>query len=134
MKKTGLVNKIALKIKSLREASGLSQNAFGQRCGFSRSKMQRLETGDQELLVTDLLAIADMTGLNPADLFDEKTDEEITVLTAKYKSLPQVEKDRVWTVINLFDMREIRKKGKRKQTVSAIRLSLRSGIKIRSEK
>ena len=48
------------KVKSLRLASGLSQEAFSDKCGFARSYMSRIERGqaNPSLDAVEVLALA----------------------------------------------------------------------------
>ncbi len=101
-----LSGRISLKIKMLRKSLGLSQDEFGALCGFSRNKAQRLEKGGQGILVSDLVDIASAAKIEVADFFDKDTDQEILSLIAKYKKLPQEEKDRIWSIINLYDLKQ----------------------------
>jgi transcriptional regulator with XRE-family HTH domain len=43
--KTTLRKKFGLRIRQLRDAAGMSQEAFADRCGFARSYMSRIERG-----------------------------------------------------------------------------------------
>ena len=43
--KTTLRKKFGLRIKALRDAADMSQEAFADRCGFARSYMSRIERG-----------------------------------------------------------------------------------------
>jgi len=43
--KATLRKKFGLRIKALRNAAGMSQEAYADRCGFARSYMSRIERG-----------------------------------------------------------------------------------------
>ena len=43
--KTTLRKKFGRRIRALRDAAGMSQEAFADRCGFARSYMSRIERG-----------------------------------------------------------------------------------------
>lgn len=58
------------RIKALRRAQGLSQEAFADKCGFARSYMSRIERGgaNPSLDAVEVLALA--LGVSVATLFD----------------------------------------------------------------
>lgn len=55
-----LRRKFGLNVKRLRQAAGLSQEAFADRCGFARSYMSRIERGgaNPSLDAVEVLATA----------------------------------------------------------------------------
>lgn len=59
-----------MKLKEWRNARGLSQHAAGQGLGWSQSKFQRIEAGDQPADADDLRALHDYTGgaVTPNDM------------------------------------------------------------------
>ena len=64
-----LRQRFGFKIKNLRLASGLSQEAFADKCGFARTYMSRIETGvaNPSLDAIETLAVA--LAQTPEDLF-----------------------------------------------------------------
>ena len=50
---------IGLRVKELRHASGLSQEAFADKCCFARSYMSRIERGKANLSLDAIETIAD---------------------------------------------------------------------------
>ncbi|WP_374475504.1 helix-turn-helix domain-containing protein [Zoogloea sp.] len=58
------------RIKALRRAQGLSQEAFADKCGFARSYMSRIERGgaNPSLDAVEVLALA--LGVSVASLFE----------------------------------------------------------------
>ncbi|ABG57792.1 transcriptional regulator [Cytophaga hutchinsonii ATCC 33406] len=61
---------IGKKIKTLREAKGLSQYALSDESGISRSQIVRLENGDLNCTLATLLVLAETLGVEPKDLLD----------------------------------------------------------------
>jgi len=57
-------------VKSLREAQGLSQYAFSDESGISRSQIIRLENGELNCTMATLLTIAQTLGVKPKELID----------------------------------------------------------------
>jgi transcriptional regulator with XRE-family HTH domain len=68
--KEPLRKRFATKVKSLRLGSGLSQEAFADKCGFARSYVSRIERGgaNPSLDAIEVLAVA--LGVRVATLFD----------------------------------------------------------------
>ncbi len=58
------------RIKELRHATGLSQEAFADRCGFARSYMSRIERGSANPSLDAIQIIADGFGVSVSRLFD----------------------------------------------------------------
>ena len=56
-------------MKQLRTASGLSQEAFADKCGFARSYMSRIERGGANPSLDAVQTLADALGVDPKDLF-----------------------------------------------------------------
>jgi len=52
--------RFGLRVKELRKASGLSQEAFADKCGFARSYMSRIERGgaNPSLDAVEVIAVA----------------------------------------------------------------------------
>lgn len=57
-------------MRELRLASGLSQEAFADKCGFARSYMSRIERGGANPSLDAVQALADALGVNVAELFE----------------------------------------------------------------
>ena len=58
------------RMKELRHATGLSQEAFADRCGFARSYMSRIERGSANPSLDAIQIIADGLGVSVSRLFD----------------------------------------------------------------
>jgi transcriptional regulator with XRE-family HTH domain len=57
-------------VKSLRKARGLSQYAFSDESGISRSQIIRLENGELNCTMATLLTIAQTLGVEPKELIN----------------------------------------------------------------
>lgn len=60
-----------MKVKELRQASGLSQEAFADRCGFARSYMSRIERGGANPSLDAVEVLATGLGVEVRQLFDD---------------------------------------------------------------
>jgi transcriptional regulator with XRE-family HTH domain len=58
------------KVKTLREAKGLSQYAFSDESGISRSQITRLENGELNCTMATLLTLAQTLGVEPKELLE----------------------------------------------------------------
>ena len=56
------------KIRQLRVAKGLSQEAFASACGLDRTYIGGVERGERNLSLKNLLRISQTLGVAPADL------------------------------------------------------------------
>ena len=82
--KTPLRKRFGLTVKTIRLASGVSQEAFADRCGFARSYMSRIERGvaNPSLDAIDALAVAlkvEVAVLFPASTAGVKTSAALPV-------------------------------------------------------
>lgn len=79
--KTTLRQKFGKKVKELRLASGISQEAFADKCGYVRSYMSRIERGlaNPSLNAVEVLAVA--LKVEAKELFDTK-DVELSPVKA----------------------------------------------------
>ena len=68
---TPLRTQLGLNVRSLRQASGLSQEAFADKCGFARSYMSRIERGLSNPSIDALEALAGALGVPISHLFDK---------------------------------------------------------------
>ena len=69
--------KLGQRIKALRNLSGMSQEAFADKCGFARSYMSRVERGGANPSVDALQTLADALGVSLADLFTDTPAETV---------------------------------------------------------
>ena len=60
------------RVRTLRQAAGLSQEAFADRCGFVRSYMSRIERGGANPSLDAIEVLADALGVKIATLFAEE--------------------------------------------------------------
>ena len=58
------------RIRELRLASGMTQEAFADHCGFARTYMSRLETGGANPSLDAIKTLADALSVPLKDLFD----------------------------------------------------------------
>lgn len=64
------------RIRTLRQATGLSQEAFADRCGFARSYMSRIERGGANPSLDAIEVLADALGVKMATLFADEHESE----------------------------------------------------------
>jgi len=67
--KIPLRKQFGLRVKELRKATGLSQEAFADRCGFVRSYMSRIERGKANPSLDAVQDLADALGVEVIKLF-----------------------------------------------------------------
>lgn len=68
---TPLRIQLGVNVRSLRQASGLSQEAFSDKCGFARSYMSRIERGISNPSIDALEILADALEVTVSDLLDK---------------------------------------------------------------
>lgn len=67
--RTSLRKRFGQRVKELRQATGLSQEAFADRCGFARSYMSRIERGKANPSLDAVQDLADALGVEVFRLF-----------------------------------------------------------------
>lgn len=67
-----LRRRFGLRVKELRQALGLSQEAFADLCGFARSYMSRVERGAANPSLDAIEVLADALGVAVSALFDTR--------------------------------------------------------------
>ncbi|HDR9248450.1 TPA: helix-turn-helix transcriptional regulator [Burkholderia vietnamiensis] len=73
---TSLRNRFGARVRELRKAgTGLSQEAFADKCGFVRSYMGKIETGKANPSLDSIQTIADALGVPVKTLFEEDSAE-----------------------------------------------------------
>jgi transcriptional regulator with XRE-family HTH domain len=65
-----LRQKFGFRVKELRLATGMTQEAFADHCGFARTYMSRIETGGANPSIDALKVLADGLGVKISDLFE----------------------------------------------------------------
>ena len=70
MTKEKFLKALGKKVKTLREAKGLSQYAFSDESGISRSQIARLENGELNCTMSTLLSLAQTLGVEAKELLD----------------------------------------------------------------
>lgn len=65
---------IAGEIRALRGRRGISQAELRERAGFSRSTMGRIEAGERDVEIAELMAIAAALGVTAAELLQAVQD------------------------------------------------------------
>jgi transcriptional regulator with XRE-family HTH domain len=68
--KRTLRQKFGFRVKALRLASGMSQEAFADKCGFARSYMSRIERGSANPSLDAIETLAGGLRIRVAELFD----------------------------------------------------------------
>jgi transcriptional regulator with XRE-family HTH domain len=68
---TPLRKRFGRRVKELRHACGLSQEAFADRCGFARSYMSRVERGGANPSLDAVDVLAQALGVEPSALFTD---------------------------------------------------------------
>ncbi|EKS6930800.1 helix-turn-helix domain-containing protein [Enterobacter bugandensis] len=74
MKKT-LRTLFGQRVKALRIATGMSQEAFADRCGFARSYMSRIERGGSNASLDAIEALAGALGVEPWQLLASESSQ-----------------------------------------------------------
>jgi transcriptional regulator with XRE-family HTH domain len=64
-----LRQRFGARIKELRKATGLSQEAFAEKCGFVRTYMSRIETGRSNVSLDAIETLATALRVGVQDLF-----------------------------------------------------------------
>lgn len=67
---TPLRKQFGLKVKELRHAASLSQEAFADKCGFARSYMSRIERGGANVSIDAIEVLAAALEVDVQQLFD----------------------------------------------------------------
>lgn len=86
MQKINIRQQLGTRIKELRAAKGLSQEAFADKCGFARSYMSRIERGGANPSIDAIEVLAVALGVNIKDLFTDapvklkKRPQEVTLV------------------------------------------------------
>lgn len=70
-KKLPLRQSFGLRLRQLREASGLSQEAFADVCGYARSYMSRVERGQGNPSLDAIEVFAQALGVATSALFED---------------------------------------------------------------
>lgn len=70
MKRT-LRQKFGIRVKELRLASGMSQEAFADKCGFARSYMSRIERGGANPSLDAIDTLAGGLRVTVSELFED---------------------------------------------------------------
>jgi transcriptional regulator with XRE-family HTH domain len=71
------------RIRRLREAKGLSQEAFAERCDLHRTYVGAIERGERNFAIDNLEKIAAALGLSLSDLLDFSVAPEATAAPRK---------------------------------------------------
>ncbi|MHC8337572.1 helix-turn-helix domain-containing protein [Pseudomonas sp. HLT2-19-2] len=58
------------RVRELRIATGMNQEAFADRCGFARTYMSRIETGGANPSINAIKVLADALGVSISVLFE----------------------------------------------------------------
>ncbi|HFL2186746.1 TPA: helix-turn-helix transcriptional regulator [Pseudomonas putida] len=66
---SSLNHQFGLRVRELRLASGMTQEAFADRCGFARTYMSRIETGGANPSLVAIKILADALDIELSELF-----------------------------------------------------------------
>ena len=66
----GAIRRLAKRVKALRAAAGISQQAAAERAGCSYAQIQAIERGITNPTLTILVAVAKAYGINLSKLFE----------------------------------------------------------------
>ena len=69
--KPRLRQRFGSRLKELRVGSGLSQEAFADKCGYARTYMSRIETGKANVSLDAIETLATALRMTPGELFRE---------------------------------------------------------------
>lgn len=69
--KPRLRQRFGSRLKELRIGSGLSQEAFADKCGYARTYMSRIETGKANVSLDAIETLATALRMTPGELFQE---------------------------------------------------------------
>lgn len=72
--KPPLRKRFGQRVKVLRQASGMSQEAFADKCGFARSYMSRIERGGANPSLDAVEVLANALGVPVKKLFEDNED------------------------------------------------------------
>lgn len=70
MSSPSLRKRFGTRIRELRLATGMTQEAFADHCGFARTYMSRIETGGANPSLDAIKALADALGIELPTLFE----------------------------------------------------------------
>ncbi|MBI5907018.1 MAG: helix-turn-helix transcriptional regulator [Burkholderiales bacterium] len=70
MTTSSLRKRFGQRVRELRKASGLSQEAFADKCGFARSYMSRIERGAENPSLDAIQTLADALRVPVSKLFE----------------------------------------------------------------
>jgi transcriptional regulator with XRE-family HTH domain len=80
---------VRLALRRARQASGLNQNDVADRLGWSRSKVQRIESGEVAVSPIDLRALAEVYGNFPAEELTELVEDARLSRRERWQTLPE---------------------------------------------
>jgi transcriptional regulator with XRE-family HTH domain len=87
---------MALRIRELREAKGLTQLQLGEMAGLSRSQLSEIETETKPANTLRLASIARALGVHLDELFEESQEESYrAVILDLMRSMPAEDRDAV---------------------------------------
>ncbi len=88
MEHISIRKKLGFRVKELRASTGLSQEAFADKCGFARSYQSRIERGGANPSVDALQTLADALGIALSDLFTEHSAKLVRRIPAPVVEVP----------------------------------------------
>lgn len=86
---------MALRLKELRLAAGLTQVELAARAGIERSQYSKIENEKEPANTRRLASLAQALGVTVSDLFSDDADETRSALLAVFEQLTDAERDAV---------------------------------------
>jgi transcriptional regulator with XRE-family HTH domain len=98
-----------MRIRNLREESGMTLSALAAACRMSKGSMSSIERGLALITIGTLTSIAEGMGLKPADVIMFPEDGPLEALLDELRRLPEQERQRVLKVIEQFASSALKK-------------------------
>lgn len=93
---------IALRLRSAREQSGLSQGQTAKLLGFQRPTISEIEAGRRKVSSVEVTQFAEIYGVSAAWLLDSETESPDPVLELAARELAKVKKEDLNTVLEFL--------------------------------
>lgn len=75
-KSKGLLGALVLEIKAERAAAGLTVQQLADQAGISKSKLDRIIAGQQDIGITDIASLSEVFKIEPTDLLAHAQDRK----------------------------------------------------------
>ncbi len=80
---TSIRTQVATKLRSLRKEHGATLSEVAEKLGISSSQLSRIENGNQDISVVEMMRFAELYGVNVVEFFLGAEDEEVIVTRRK---------------------------------------------------